>query len=272
MFNDNTNFNSKDNISLLWELIIENDQIKYVIQDTSNKRKMYEYYINTLNNFNISSINTNNLLEINKSFISHFMRSLKKHIPSKKINISKAEATDVSLKNKVITIEELHNKRLDEFELNVKKKQEEFNEINKVNIPEQPNFSEKIDEPITEKMEDLVSKVIADRNLIENTIDHSPQILLSQITPDSNSSDETLFNKSEKKVSWGENEEYDNINIINIIRDINRINGRIEKMEDMLSEIHSKIVTNKPINPITIVISDKEIDNIIDDDVCEVAL
>lgn len=43
-------------------------------------------------------------------------------------------------------------------------------------------------------------------------------------------------------------------------------------MEDMLSEIHSKIVTNKPVNPITIVISDKEIDNIIDDDVCEVAL
>ena len=260
MFNGNTNFSSKDNIGLLWELIIENEQIKYVIQDTSNERKMYEYYINTLNNFNKSSINTNNLLEINKSFISHFMRSLKKHIPSKKINISKADATDVSLENKVITIEELHNKRLDEFELNVKKKQEEFNEINKITIPEQPNFSEKIDEPITENIEDLVSKVIADRNLIENTIISSPQSLVLQ--SESNSTTET-FSKSEKKVSWGENEEYDNINIINLVKDLN---SRIDKMEDMLSEIHSKIVINTPTTSRSIVISDKEIYNIINND------
>jgi len=270
MFNENTNFSSKDNIGLLWELIIENEQIKYVIQDSSNERKMYEYYINTLNKFNKSSINTNNLLEINKSFISHFMRSLKKHIPSKKINISKADTTDVSLENKVITIEELHNKRLDDFELNVKKKQEEFNEINKITIPEQPNFSEKIDEPITENIEDLVSKVIADRNLIENTIISSPLSLVSQSTSESNSTNET-FSKSEKKVSWGENEEYDNINIINLVKDLN---SRIDKMEDMLSEIHSKIVINRPTTSRSIVISDKEIYNIInnDDDVYDITL
>lgn len=169
MSNNITTFTSHDNIELLWEIIIEDKTITHIIELNDIKLKMREYYDCVLNEYMFTHSLSNNLLQVNKDFLSYFMNKLKNENITrdvkqlKKIDISEDETTLPT--QDIITIEELHNKRRDNFNIILKQKQNEFNEFNRVSIPEKPEFNDNIKETNNDDIESLITKAIADRQL-----------------------------------------------------------------------------------------------------------
>ena len=145
-------FVMQDNIELLWNIIIENQafQNSAQVQSESGKEKLRGYYINQVKLFIEQNLQTTQtLIELNKLFIAQFIRGFKPNISSenesKKIDLS----SSTPLEKDVITIEEIKNVRLNEFENKYEQMQNDFNMYRKNDAPEDVEFKDNvIDEPI----------------------------------------------------------------------------------------------------------------------------
>jgi hypothetical protein len=148
-------FISKNNIDMLWEIVLDMDENLSKIQLENIRNSFMEELIK----FNNEMKNSNkNLIEMNKTFIYYFLNNL---LHQTKQNI--AQQPKIEKKKENITFEEIQNDRMNAFERELKIKQSDFEQSMITPVPEQPNFKDKIDEPINE-MEDLIAKTLAQRN------------------------------------------------------------------------------------------------------------
>jgi hypothetical protein len=149
-----TDFLTKQNVSLLWEVIMDNDFMKNKPQNEVSQ--IIDIFNVNLKKFH-DSTNNNNLTELNKNYITVMMNFINK-------NFNKPTPTPTPPnEKKLVTYEELQNDRLSKFEKDFNSKQQEFTSAMALPVPPTPDFSDKKDEPLSE-IEVEVKRYMAQRN------------------------------------------------------------------------------------------------------------
>ena len=178
---------SIQNKELLWNLLLNNGAFNNLTEtQLPIIQNDFENLIFSLSN-NRSELG---LIEQNKLFVQQMVQ---------KINSHRQQLKTYEPVKEIYTNQDIRGKKLDEFNLNVQKAQDEFNSVIKLKTPEEINFSDKIEEdkPI-DNMEELIQKTIAERNLEVDNIKSE-----SYTNPDT----EKWLNSQDtsKKVSFNEN-------------------------------------------------------------------
>jgi hypothetical protein len=170
-------FLSNENMKLLWDVLMENELFQ-------NKPKEFLIKINNLINQNIQAFyeqernNVQNLIELNKKFISLLLNHIQKM----------DQQPPITKKQTLITSEEIQNHRQSQFEKDLNLKQKEFTNAMTLPVPPTPVFKDNMDQPLSE-LELEIKKTIAQRNydieVIQNNIHQvksDPTWLTSQET------------------------------------------------------------------------------------------
>jgi hypothetical protein len=152
-----TDFLTKQNVSLLWEVIMDNEIMKNKPQNEISQ--IIDIFNVNLKKFH-DSTNNNNLTDLNKNYITVMMNFINK-------NFSKpSSSSSSSLSNQkkpLVTYEEIQNDRLSKFEKDYNSRQQEFTSAMALPVPPTPDFSDKKDEPLSE-IEVEVKRYMAQRN------------------------------------------------------------------------------------------------------------
>lgn len=148
-------FLKKQNIDLLWEVIIDDDLFKNKPKELINK--ISNIFSQNLRGFNeAEKNNSTNLTNMNKKFIRLIMDYTN--------NIIYETLQKKQNQKEVITSSDLQLERITQFEKDLSQKQTEFTNAMSLPVPPVPKFSDNnIDEPIGE-MELAIKKVLEQRN------------------------------------------------------------------------------------------------------------
>lgn len=167
-------FVTQENIDMLWNIIIQNKafQNSIQVQTTEGNSKLRNYYVNRIKDFvEHVDVSTNSLVDLNKLFIAEFIRGFK---PDNNPSLSNSSTKKIDLSNssplnkEVITIEEIKNVRLNEFENQYEKMQSDFNMYRKNDAPSDVDFSDNsVVEPI--KGDDTMKNIVVDTLQTRNT-------------------------------------------------------------------------------------------------------
>ena len=151
-------FLTKENVSLLWEVIMDDDLMKNKQQ--SEVSQIIDIFNVNLKKFHAST-NNNNLTELNKNYITVMINFINKNFnkPIVKNHINQNQ----NQKKDLITYEEIQNDRLSQFEKDYNNRQQEFTSAMSLPVPQAPDFSDKTDGPLTE-IEVEVKRYMAQRN------------------------------------------------------------------------------------------------------------
>jgi hypothetical protein len=181
-------FQSTENITLIYKVISQSFQITREQINSS----MNEYYKN--NNIN-SSLTKEQLININKAYITYFKRITKN--PTNILELTRNENTFPI----EYTFEEIQNKKREQFNEELNKKQKEFSSFNQIVIPPPLKFNEDIDKPISE-MEQLIAKTIAERTLDIESIHKKMEPPIRTDMPIKIKIEKSNLNLEEKHISW----------------------------------------------------------------------
>ena len=247
-------FVSKNNITMLWEVINDEDIFKFHSRDI--QEKIYQLFLNNIQGFFDSEKNkSNSLVDMNKKYIILILNHIKSNYPYQP---SKIKIHNEMPSKESITYEEIQNERKSQFEKDYSRRQEDFEELITIKTPDVPDFSDKqTDRPIKE-MEKILKEMQSHRNYeveqINRTYSNTSQVdnwLKPQETSlknekfQKNNSNVSVFEeanpsrdsrfkflneleedtsiKDKKNVSWGKNNE-----VFNISENIIKINQREE--------------------------------------------
>jgi hypothetical protein len=256
-------FLKKENLKTLWDVLSEVDIFKFLSKNKQNK--ISEIFSNNIQSFYENEKEKNiNLLDLNKKYILlilNYIRVNFSEISPNKIKILNEETSN----NDLITYEEIHNEKISKFEHNLKIKQEEFNNAIKLKIPETPNFSEKIDEPISE-MDKMIEEIQAKRNYDILTIlnnsksENDNSWLKSEETSlksekmqmnnnnsnnnnnNSNNNNNNNNNKENKHIQWADeiNETSEDVFFLNKFKKINTSSEENNILENKIKNLENK--------------------------------
>lgn len=154
-------FLSKDNITMIWDVISDEDIFKFLSKDIQTE--IYKVFLENLQIFyDIERKKSNNLIESNKKYImlllNHINTKYHQKIPNK-IKIINEPPT-----KSLITYEEIHNERKTQFDEDLIKLEQEFTSAMSLQVPDVPDFTDKYtDEPIRE-IDKLLKEMTSKRN------------------------------------------------------------------------------------------------------------
>jgi|LakMenEpi03Aug12_release.lakeMendotaPanAssembly.Ray.scaffolds.fasta_scaffold57493_3 hypothetical protein len=151
-------FLTKQNVDLLWEVIIDDDLFKNKPKELINQ--IGSIFTSNLRGFNeAEKNNSNNLMSMNKRFIGIILNH------SRSIIIQSQSQSSQKQKGKeLITSTDLQTERMSQFEKDLSQKQSEFTSAMSLPVPPVPQFSDNnLDEPIGE-MELAIKKALEQRN------------------------------------------------------------------------------------------------------------
>ena len=124
-------FNSNNNKSVLWEMLVENNEFMG-LNDVEQVKDLFENTI-TITDGNHQ---TNNILEKNKIFLKDFIRILSNMRKRSTSNVASNVAPNV-------TRSDIQQARNNQFESNLKNRQEEFTDLITQKKPTEIDFSDK---------------------------------------------------------------------------------------------------------------------------------
>jgi len=281
-------FLEKENLELLWEVLIDEPLIKQLCDSVIKYKTLMHIFQSNLNDFfNAEKNNCNNLIELNKKYILLIINYIIKtntnqstaHLQSqspytnsqyKKIKIHDDEPIKQS-----ITFEDIQNDRMNLFEKELNKKQEEFTNAMTLPVPPVPNFSDNLDQPMSE-IEMEIKRIQEQRNydieMIKNTNSSSdanwlkPQETsiknekLIKINNNNNNSNnnnkaknnDVNFNNNTKHISWEDEqlspqepmyEESEEINIFGKLKKITSpdYQKQIDEIKKEMSVLNDKL-------------------------------
>ena len=150
-------FLTKQNVDLLWEVIIDDDLFKNKPKELINQ--IGSIFTQNLRGFNeAEKNNSSNLMSMNKRFIGLMLNH------SRSIIISNKNPTSVQKQKELITSTDLQTERMTQFEKELSQKQSEFTNAMSLPVPPVPKFSDNnLDEPMGE-MELAIKKAVEQRN------------------------------------------------------------------------------------------------------------
>ena len=149
-------FLTKNNTTLIWDVIMDEDVLKNrskdIIINVNNlfNRLIKDFYENEKNKFN-------NLIEMNKRFITIILNYINKYYPSNQMD------NQIKQPKELITTEDIQQNRLSQFEKELNIKQKEFTNAMALPVPPTPKFNDTLDVPISE-MNIAVKQMLAQRN------------------------------------------------------------------------------------------------------------
>ncbi len=155
------NFLNEENLNTLWDVISDEDIFKYLSREMQSK--ISQLFSNNVKGFyEIERKKTNNLVDINKKFIllilNHITKTYTQQMPNK---IKILDETPVK---EFITSEELHNERKSQFDKDLIKRQEEFEDIMVTKTPPVPNFLDKYEDKPIGEMDKIIKEMTTKRN------------------------------------------------------------------------------------------------------------
>jgi hypothetical protein len=229
------------------------NQLKIFIQRTINEF------------FEKEKANTGSLKDINKKYIMFVISYAHRNLLIKKTNI--IDISNVE-KPELVTAEDIKKDRKNNFEIELQKKQQEFTNAVTYKIPETPNFSDKLDEPIYQS-DTLMEKIILQRTKEEEIFKNNAPINQEWITPKETSikkekyisenpnllniikienniatplNDIIDLNPSKKHISWKDQEieENETINVFSKLKKID-YNEEIKNIKEEMKIMHTKI-------------------------------
>lgn len=256
------NFSNKQNLILLWEVLLDELDIK---GDANNKTIISN--IQAVFHSNISPfINKINpvagLMETNKLFLKQVLIAVNRLFPNlkqdqqiKRINIDKEEVKEKEV-NELYKVEDIHSARQSNFEKQVQQKREEFDSLAAFKKPKELNFSEKYDDGKITEMQSLIAETISRRKFeieqyqtnanldsAENWLQPAKTSVKSEkqnINGLDNidiqrklkyiNNDSQTLNQNTKKVSWN-----DDATIENTVNNVNNISLVIEDSDNINS-------------------------------------
>lgn len=258
-------FITNKNIELIWEVINDYDLL-IKNQDMTNNTILF-IQKNIYNFYESEKVSINNLKEMNKKFILYIINYINNYFSSinnlsntstykksfhPKENTENNYTDNYSSNNKeLVTLEQIQNDRKNLFEKQLLEKQKDFSDTIKLNIPSTPNFSDKIDEPLSE-INQLINTLKQQRNLEEETFKNT-SLNESNLNENNNwlKSKETSIKKEKNSHTSNSNtyNKYDSNTSIKYIKiekdDINNINIESKDIIDLnssnvnINDIHS---------------------------------
>jgi hypothetical protein len=168
-------FNQKENIQMLWDLISEEEIFKFLTPNIQNN--IYSIFLNNLQGFYEVERKNNSLVELNKKYIILKHNYIKKNYPYQPSKITIHNEQPVK---ELITYEEIHSDRKSQFEKDLIRRQEEFEDSMNLKAPQVPVFADKdTDKPIKE-IDKILKEMQSKRNYeveqINRTYDSSNQV------------------------------------------------------------------------------------------------
>ena len=155
------NFLHKENLNTLWDVISDEDIFKFLSRDIQSK--IAELFTNNVKGFfEIEKTKTSSLVDINKKYIMLILNHIKKTYTQQMPN--KIKILDETPSKEIITAEELHNERKSQFDKDLFKRQEEFENIMVVKSPPVPNFLDKYEDKPIGEMDKIIKDMTAKRN------------------------------------------------------------------------------------------------------------
>lgn len=156
-------FLTKPNISMIWDVISDEDIFKFLSRDI--QIKISDVFSNNLKGFFENELLKNNtLIDMNKKYIMLMLTFIKNNYPQRPSKITILEEISPTNKKNLITYEEIHNDKKNQFEKDLSRHQEEFTNAMTIKVPPLPDFNDKLDDiPITE-MEKKIKEITAQRN------------------------------------------------------------------------------------------------------------
>jgi hypothetical protein len=163
-------FLTKQNISLIWEVVMD-DVLKYKPQEIVIK-------INHIFNANLNGFFENekqkcrNLMELNKKYISLIINYIDENFSQKQqpqykqtqqTQQTQHPQNPQNYEKELITHDDLQTDRMSQFDKKLNTIKQEFSTAMSLPVPEKPDFSDKLDTPLTE-LELEIKKVMAQRN------------------------------------------------------------------------------------------------------------
>jgi hypothetical protein len=202
-------FMSKDNITMIWDVISDEDIFKFLSKDIQND--IYKVFLENLQMFyDTERKKSSSLVEVNKKYImlllNHIKTQYQQKIPSK-IKIINELSPPPPTKS-LITYEEIHNERKTQFEEDLTKLEEEFTSAMTLHVPDVPDFTDKYsDEPISE-IDKLLKEMTSKRNYDIEKISQNHSNATNWLKPQETSikSDKFLSSKEKEKEKEKENE------------------------------------------------------------------
>jgi hypothetical protein len=238
-------FSTKQNIQLLWEILLDELNIKTNNNLIQNIRNIFDANIKPF----LSKANPNKtLINLNKDFLSKVIIAVNKLIPNLKQeqNIIKINITNEEVELPY-TIENIQASRQNNFERELSNKQKEFETIINPPKPQSIDFSFKEkDTKISqgEEMEKLIAQTIYQRNYDIQQIKNNNNEKSDNEKNDNNLIERENVDKTNKKVSWDDTEYLiteqnnndinndDDDNILNNLKKILNNNNNIENVMD----------------------------------------
>jgi hypothetical protein len=275
-------FLEQENIQLLWEVIIDEPLIKQLCNSESKLNNlMHIFESNRKEFFAVEKNNCNNLIELNKRYMlliinyvikinntpANVQANVQANVPTnlqnpvnsfqyKKIKIHPEESIKQS-----ITYEDIHNDRMTLFEKELNQKQEEFTNAMSLPVPPVPNFSDNLDQPISE-IELEIKKIQEQRNydieMINNTNKNSnlyidDNWLKPQETSIKNeklSVNNSKNDNNKKHISWEDEQpqqpqqpDLEQINIFNKLKKINSNDVSNISFQSQIDEIKKDLLS-----------------------------
>jgi len=158
-----SNFLTKTNVAMIWDVISDEDMFKFLSKDIQSK--ITEVFTNNLKGFYENEILKNNtLIDMNKKYILLMLNFIKTNHTQQPNKITIHEEISPTNQKNLITYEEIQNDRKSQFEKDLFKRQEEFTNSMTLKAPPVPEFNDKNENrPITE-MEKIIKEMTAQRN------------------------------------------------------------------------------------------------------------
>lgn len=272
-------FLSKENIQVLWDVLIEDPIVKNFCSSREKIIELTKIYESNLKGFyDVERKNCDSLIEINKKYILLIINYLNSQIVisnSKTITNSQSQNHQQSQQSQQfkkitihdeikqpITYEDIQNVRKSQFEKDLYNRQQEFTSAMSNPVPPIPDFSDKIDEPISE-IEMEIKRIqeqrnydieIINKNYQENIINQSDLTLDNEnpikLTENWLKSENTNI-KNEKHISWEDDkQQFEKPKFFDKLKKIDQSEGvelydssKIEKISN--SESNKNLITNE---------------------------
>jgi len=166
----NSNFLHKENISMLWDVISDEELFKFLSK--TNQADVSQVFSSNIRGFFESEKAKNsNLVDINKKYIMLILNYIKENLNQKMP--SKIKILEEPPVRELITYEDLQTDRLSQFDKDLNKRQEDFTSAMALNVPEAPKFTDNYkDKPIT-GIDKILKEMTAKRNYEVEQINRS---------------------------------------------------------------------------------------------------
>ena len=162
-------FTAKNNIDLLWDVLLDENYVKKM--NDRDKLKLKEIFHDQRNIFYEKEKKNNyDLFSINKKFLTSFIEIINSfknennHNQDKKEKEKEKEKVKEKEMKYLYKIEDIQNQRQNDFEKELAEKKVDFENFITINKPPQIDFSEKIEDTKIKGMEELIAQTIAQRN------------------------------------------------------------------------------------------------------------